>query len=269
MSLRGVLFDAAGTLIELSEPPGETYARVAAAHGVALSPWRIGDAFRRVVAQATPMVFPGETLERSAELEREWWRGVVRSTFLAADSATRFDDFDAFFAELFARFGRPGSWRSRPGARDALRSLRSTGLATGVVSNFDQRLAKILQDLDFQPLLDCVVVPAQVGFAKPSREIFAFALDLLELAPSEAAFVGDDADRDVRGAEALGFRAVDVASLDTLADLPERLGTPAAQSAGATPATGGVDRPDTKMQLSADPPAAAPNPVAARGSRPV
>ena len=41
-----MLFDAAGTLIELREPVGETYARVARAHGVALSPDQLEATFR-------------------------------------------------------------------------------------------------------------------------------------------------------------------------------------------------------------------------------
>ena len=71
--IRAVLFDAHGTLIELAEPLGETYARIAAAHGVRVSAWRIGDAFRRVLAAAEPAVFPDAAPEAILALEREWW----------------------------------------------------------------------------------------------------------------------------------------------------------------------------------------------------
>ena len=84
--IRAVLFDAAGTLIAPREPVGESYARLARDYGVALSAWRLDDAFRRIFAQAEPMVFPEAAPEEIPALERDWWRRVVRATFLAADS---------------------------------------------------------------------------------------------------------------------------------------------------------------------------------------
>ena len=56
--IRAVLFDAVGTLIELREPVGETYARMARPFGVALPAWRVDDAFRRILKRAPPLVFP-------------------------------------------------------------------------------------------------------------------------------------------------------------------------------------------------------------------
>ena len=64
--VRGLLLDAAGTLIHPHEPVGETYARVARAHGALISPWRIEEAFRRVFATEAPMLFPGVAVKRNA-----------------------------------------------------------------------------------------------------------------------------------------------------------------------------------------------------------
>ena len=218
--IRAVLFDAAGTLIELCEPVGETYARLASDFGVALPAWRLDDAFRRIFAAAHPMVFPDAAPEEVGALEREWWRGVVRSTFLAADSTRRFGDFDAFFEGLYAVYSEPDTWRSRAGAIELLRELRSRGLATAVVSNFDRRLPRILAGLGLAPWLDAIVLPADARAAKPDRRIFALALERLGVPASEALYVGDDADKDVDGARAAGLGAVDVHSLATLSQLP-------------------------------------------------
>ncbi len=223
--IRAVLFDAAGTLIELCEPVGETYARVARDFGVALPAWRVDDAFRRIFARAEPMVFPDAAPGEVDALEREWWRGIVRSTFLAADSTRRFDDFDAFFEKLYALFSEPGTWRPRAGAPELLRELRTRGLATAVVSNFDRRLPGILAGLGRARWLDAVVLPADAGAAKPDRRIFALALARLGVPASEAVYVGDDEDRDVAGARAAGLEAIDVRSLATLSQLPARVDT--------------------------------------------
>ena len=223
MKLRGVLFDATGTLIELREPVGEIYSRALRAFGGEISAWRLGDAFRRIHRQAPPMLFPGESSERVAELERDWWYDVVRATLRAADSSLQLTDFGAFFETLYAAFATATCWRVRPGCIQALRELRALGLATGVVSNFDHRLEDILEALEITDLLDVVVLPCGSGAAKPDPLIFTRALADLELPAADVAFVGDDAERDLAGARRVGMRAVNVTTLATLADLPQRL----------------------------------------------
>jgi len=222
--VRAVLFDAAGTLIETREAVGEIYTRMARDHGVALPAWRVDAAFRRILQQTAPRdpsaAAPAETDRR----ERAWWRGVVRSTFRAADSTVRFSDFDAFFDALYQAFARPELWRRRPGARSALRGLRARGIATGVVSNFDRRLPAVLAGLELSPLLDTVVLPSDAGVMKPDPRIFVLALERLGIPAAHSVFVGDQAVPDMAGARAAGLRAVDVASLATLCELPDRLG---------------------------------------------
>jgi len=225
--IRAVLFDAGGTLITTAEPVGETYAREARARGVEIPAWRLDDAFRRVLRRAPAMAFPGEAPERVRELERRWWWERVRETVRAADSAVRADafagGFDAYFDALFRHFARAEAWRARPGAEEALRALRARGLATAVVSSFDQRLGPILEGLGLRRHLDAVVLPADAGAAKPDPRIFAAALARLGVAAGEALYVGDDVDDGSSGAARAGVEAIDVAGLATLAELPARL----------------------------------------------
>ena len=230
--IRAVLLDAVGTLIALREPVGDTYARVAAAHGVAIAPWRIGDAFRRVFASAPPPVFPEAPPAELPARERAWWCAIARSAFLAADSAQGFADFDACFDELWRSFASPSAWLAAPGAAEGLLGLRAGGRRTAVVSNFDRRLTGILEGLGLAPGLDACVLPADAGAAKPDPRIFRSALERLGVAAAEAVFVGDDRLRDLDPAGALGIRPVDVASLATLRDLPARIDALDAQGAG-------------------------------------
>ncbi|MCH2171267.1 HAD-IA family hydrolase [Myxococcota bacterium] len=224
MILRGVLFDATGTLIEPREPAGRTYSRMARHFGVEISEWRMGDAFARILRQAPLMLFSDEATKRIPALERDWWRQVVRSTIRAADSTVRFEDFDRFFDELFAHYAAADAWHPRAGSLEVLRLLRQASLQTGIVSNFDHRLQGILQGLGFSGLLDCVVTPSQARSAKPAAAIFESALEALGLTARETVFVGDDDERDLTGAANLGMRAIDVRGLATLLDLPASLG---------------------------------------------
>ena len=227
-----MLFDAAGTLIETSEPVGETYTRMARRFGVELPAWRVQGAFGRILRGAAPMVFPATPASGIPGLERAWWHAIVRSTFLAADSTVRFADFDAFFDALYATYARPGAWRCRPGSREALAALHERGLTTAVVSNFDGRLPGLLAGLGLAPLLDAVVLASDAGACKPDPRIFQLALERLGIPASASVFVGDSTERDVAGARAAGMRAIDAGSLATLAELPDRLGALATTDRG-------------------------------------
>lgn len=217
-----VLFDAAGTLIHLDEPVGETYARIARRHGVDVAPGRLAAAFGEALRSPPPMVFPGRPRDEVIARERAWWRRLVRDVFRRAGAEARFADFERFFEELFVHFASPGAWRPAAGARDALAALRRRGGRTGVVSNFDCRLHGILAGLGLRALLDVVVLPSDAGAAKPDARIFHFALERLGVAPDRALYVGDDAEQDVAGARAAGMLAIDVAELGDLRDVVQR-----------------------------------------------
>jgi putative hydrolase of the HAD superfamily len=220
---RAVLFDAAGTLIELREPVGETYARIAREHGVAVAPSELEAAFRITFKKVPAMVFPGVPIEEVLPLEKTWWSKVVIKTFLAADPAVRFSDFDAFFEHLFDAMSRPEAWREIAGARSLLLKLRSLRWATAIVSNFDRRLPGLLRGLGLAELLDAVVLCSDVGAAKPDAAIFRHALERLGVPASRAVVVGNDEVQDIEGARAAGLRAIDVRSLAKLDGLLDQL----------------------------------------------
>jgi putative hydrolase of the HAD superfamily len=78
-----------------------------------------------------------------------------------------------------------------------------------VVSNFDYTpTARAI--LDREGITQCfqtIVVSDEVGWRKPKPVIFEIALERLGVRPGEALFVGDRADIDVAGAQAVGMRA--------------------------------------------------------------
>ena len=223
LRLRAVLFDAAGTLLRLREPVGDTYARLARPFGVDLPPARLEEAFGRVLAAAPPNVHPGEPPETAAAAERSWWRARVRETFRAADGTARLSDFEAYFDGLWRHYGGSGAFALAPGAAHALHALRAAKRRLAVVSNFDQRLHGLLAELGVGVLFDAVTLPADAGAAKPDPAIFAACLARLGVGPGHAVYVGDDAPAALRAIRAQGLRTMDVRGLATLAGVPERI----------------------------------------------
>lgn len=210
-------------MIRPREAVGETYARLARGHGVTIPAWRLEDAFRRVLASAPPMVYPGAAPDQVPALERDWWRDLVRAVFRAADQTQRFADPEASFAALVDHFAAPSAWEAIPDAHAALRALRADGRRLAVASNFDGRLPAILAGLGLDAELESIWLPAALGAAKPDPAFFAAIATRLALAPAALVYVGDDPVQDLDAARRAGWRAIDVRALATLAALPDRI----------------------------------------------
>ena len=89
-----------------------------------------------------------------------------------------------------------------------LRALRPK-YRLAVVSNFDYTPTALgmLRDAGVVDLFDTIIVSDAVGWRKPRPEIFELALQQVGVAPGDALFVGDRADIDVAGAQAMGMPA--------------------------------------------------------------
>ena len=81
-------------------------------------------------------------------------------------------------------------------------------LALGLISNWDNRLAGLIDGLGLGEELDTVVSSAEVGLHKPDPRIFELACERLGVDPREAAHVGDHHYADIVGARAVGMQPV-------------------------------------------------------------
>lgn len=105
-------------------------------------------------------------------------------------------------------FGEPSRWCAYDDVAETLRRLKSQGYATGIISNWDPRLASILDGLELSKDLDTVVSSAVVGLHKPDPRIFELACERVGVSPTEAIHVGDHHYADIVGATAVGMKAV-------------------------------------------------------------
>ena len=230
MKVRAVSLDAAGTLITVAAPVGETYARLAARHGIDIAPARLDEGFRRLYPGMPPLAFAG--LEGAAlhAAERRWWHALVAAVF---GEAARAPAFDAFFDTLYAHYAEARAWRVYDEVFEVLATLRARGIALVVTSNFDSRLHGILAGLRLRDALDAVVCSSEAGAAKPDARVFAAACAAVASTPADTLHVGDDPRADLQGARDAGLHALLLdrhaghdaapAHIATLAQLPAAL----------------------------------------------
>jgi putative hydrolase of the HAD superfamily len=227
-----ICFDATGTLIETTSPVGEVYRRIAAQHGVDLPAWRLDDAFRRIL-RGTPPRGLGASVDARRRGEVAWWFEVIRQTFQATDSTARFDDFPRFAQSLFDAYQLPGAWRPRPGITEVLTALQARGCPLAVVSNFDHRLPKILENVDLAAFFTSIAIPSELGWAKPERPLFEAVAEILRRPVEFLTYVGDDAPDVLAAIAHHGMRVVDIRQIHAPAPLCDLL----LDSNGVHPAT--------------------------------
>ena len=97
-----------------------------------------------------------------------------------------------------------------PEAAATLRSLRESGVAIGVCSNWGWELDACLDQVGLLGLVDSTVTSARAGSRKPHPGIYARSVEALGIDPARAVFVGDSWEPDVRGPRRLGMTAVHV-----------------------------------------------------------
>jgi putative hydrolase of the HAD superfamily len=205
MPTKAVFFDAAGTLIRPARPVGQTYALLAKNYGMEVSSFEVSERFRTCFNASPPLTFGPVSTESIEQLERDWWKRLVRCVF---QPLGRFDQFDQFFTELFSYFARSEAWTLYPDVLETLSSLQERGLALDIISNFDSRLIDILEGLGMGGCFEEVFISSRVGHAKPARQIFETALKRHKLAPSEAMHIGDSEENDLCGATNAGLMGV-------------------------------------------------------------
>ena len=200
--IKAIFFDAAGTLFHLPKSVGEHYAAVAREQGVELSPDALDRAFLRAWRQAR---FRSAVEASRDDDDKQWWKELVDLVLSACTDVPPDFDRALFFESAYQHFTQPGVWALYPDVPDVLRELAER-FKLGIISNFDRRLYAVLERLEIAPFFDHVFISSQLGADKPDAEIYRRALAMSGFLADEAMYVGDDPERDWKGASAAGLR---------------------------------------------------------------
>lgn len=209
-----VLFlDAAGTLFELAEPVGVTYARIAFQHGVSLEAAAVDHAFRCTWKELPSPLHPEG--QAPTDDDRGWWRQLVQASFekVLGDPLEE-NIFEPLFATLYDHFGQASAWNLFDEVPKVLETLHGH-VRLFVVSNFDRRLHSILHGLGIAKCFEGVILSSEVGASKPHPRMFEAALKASDVPPLRCLHAGDEEKADVLGARAAGIPAMHVKRPET------------------------------------------------------
>ncbi len=118
----------------------------------------------------------------------------------------RLFDLDLKYEELLEKY--PHKIQVYPDTVPTLEWLKGEGYKLGVVTSgprYQRLKLKLAGLLDY---FDVVVTRDDVNAIKPEARIFLYALERLEVEPSDALMVGDSLSQDVYGAKNVGMLAV-------------------------------------------------------------
>ena len=136
--------------------------------------------------------------------DKDWWRELVDLILDRVAPGLDEIDRDNFFEIAYEHFASAGVWELYPEVVDVLEKLRPR-FRLAVISNFDGRLGMIMEQLGISKFFPRVFISSEIGADKPDPLIYLRAVKFLSVEPKEALHVGDDPERDWKGAAAAGL----------------------------------------------------------------
>ncbi len=192
--IKAVFFDAGGTLFRPYPSVGHIYAKAAKSHGLTCDVALLESTFYLAWKKRGGLASLGA--ETNEEKEKLWWHSLVKEVF---ESHGGVPEFDRFFHALHKSFEEKDLWEIFPEVREVLDELKNRKMILGVVSNWDLRLAKLLDNLGLASDFDFFVSSSLCGATKPEAKIFHHALALANVKPEETLHVGDTYEEDLTG----------------------------------------------------------------------
>jgi REG-2-like HAD superfamily hydrolase len=138
---------------------------------------------------------------------RQWWRFLIEHTFKDYNIPT--DQIEKLSRIIYDEFATGKLWIKHPQAEEILKELQMKNILVGVISNFDERLERILEDQQLRQYFQFILTPRNCGLYKPQKEIFIHAANLAKIKSNHnLCHVGDDVKLDYQAAKAAGCQAL-------------------------------------------------------------
>lgn len=202
-----VSFDAGFTLIYPEPPVGEAYAAMAARFGYRLPEREVHARFVKVWLErnASNRALRADNAMADEGRSYLWWKGIFVDSI--GDMLAP-GDIDPIFQVCFEEYARGEYWAIYPDVLPLLSGLRERGCRLVVMSNWDHRLHRTLQDLGLTPLFENVYISTLIGYAKPDPAVFHHIINDLGVPASSLLHIGDSLEEDIAAAQKAGIRSL-------------------------------------------------------------
>lgn len=208
MKIDAILFDVNGTLTDILTDEGKpeiyrTLQDFLRYRGIRLRKSEIHSLYFRYMK---------EQQERSSEEHPEFdavkiFQRIMEERPYSLQSSSPSERLAPILADLFRTASLCKELHTYPNVREVIQSLQRYRM--GVVSDGQRAWARAeLEAVDLLEHFHPVIVSGDFGFRKPDRRLFERALEILEVEPQNAVFVGNDMYRDVYGAKQVGMRSI-------------------------------------------------------------
>jgi putative hydrolase of the HAD superfamily len=218
MRWAAVFFDAGETLVHPHPSFYQLFSDVLAREGHTVDPevvrdrlYVVSDRFRRAAVE-------NELWTTSLERSRRFWHEVYEIFLRGLGLPTDVDLIDTVYRE----FTDLANYALFDDVVPALERIRGAGLILGVVSNFEEWLERLLEQLGVRPYFDVRVISGIEGLEKPDPRIFRLAMERAGVEPERSVYVGDNPEFDVDPALAVGMYPVLIDRRDRFPDAPGR-----------------------------------------------
>jgi putative hydrolase of the HAD superfamily len=206
MTIKGILFDLYGTLIDIEtdETRDDIYRGIAhylTYHGVYRHRWEVRDRYYQIMKQQK------ETRgEEYPEINVEAiWNSFLEQEGVKSGHERR--KLALILAQLYRGISR-NRLQLYPGVKNVLDTLRPA-YRMALVSDAQPCYAlPEIKALGLDGYFDPAIISAHYGFRKPDERLIEQALKHMKLMPAEVICVGNDMYRDIYGASRLGIKTI-------------------------------------------------------------
>jgi putative hydrolase of the HAD superfamily len=211
-----VFFDAGETLVHPHPTFADLFAQTLRTQGYDVSAETVRERGHVVFERFRSAAQANELWTTSLERSRRFWHDVyavfVRELGIA--------DADGLLDVLYATFTDLANYRVFEDVPPVLDRLRDAGFVLGVVSNFEEWLERLLEQLGVRSYFAVTVVSGIEGIEKPDPRIFALAMERVGVRPELSVYVGDNPEFDVEPALEAGMFPVLLDRRERFPDAP-------------------------------------------------
>jgi len=215
MRWAAVFFDAGETLVHPHPSFPDLFAKILVREGHEVSPDAIRDRIHVVSDRFREAARTNELWTTSPERSRRFWHEVY-AIFLQDIGIV-----DAALADTcYREFTDLANYTLFDDVIPALKLLEESDLTLGVISNFEEWLERLLEQLGVRSYFSVRVISGVEGLEKPDPRIFQLAMERAGVQPGRSVYVGDNPEFDVDPALAVGMFPVLIDRRDRFPDAP-------------------------------------------------